>query len=39
MELHQLNLIEDHLPKRCRQMVREWVEVHQDKLLEVGDAD
>jgi hypothetical protein len=35
MELHELNLIEGHLPKRCRQMVRDWAEAHQDELLEM----
>ena len=35
MELTHLNIIEGTLPKRCRQMVREWAEIHQDELMEM----
>ena len=35
MELTHLNIIEGTLPKRCRQMVREWAEIHQDELIKM----
>ncbi len=38
MELMELNIIEGHVPKRCRQLVREWVELHQDELIEMWDT-
>ena len=38
MELTNLNLIEGHLPKRCRQLVREWAEIHQEELIEMWDS-
>jgi hypothetical protein len=33
MELMNLNIIEGSIPKRCRQLVREWAETHQDELI------
>lgn len=33
MELTNLNIIEGSIPKRCRQLVREWAELHQDELI------
>ncbi|MEQ1484746.1 DUF4160 domain-containing protein [Methyloglobulus sp.] len=37
MELEKLNIIEGSVPKKCRQLVREWAELHQDELLEMWD--
>lgn len=36
MELINLNIIDGSLPKKCRQLVREWTELHQDELIEMG---
>jgi hypothetical protein len=38
MELVNLNIIEGSLPRRCRQLVREWAELHQDELIEMWYA-
>lgn len=40
MELINLNIIERTLPKKDRQLVREWAEIHQDKQTDrnVGHA-
>ncbi len=38
MELENLNIIEGALPKRCRQLVREWAELHQEELVEMWNA-
>jgi len=35
MELENLNLIDGRLPKKCRQLVREWAELHQEELVEM----
>lgn len=35
MELTNLNIIDGSLPKKCRQLVREWAEIHQDELIEM----
>ncbi len=35
MELEHLNIIDGGLPKRCRQLVREWAELHQQELVEM----
>lgn len=35
MELDNLNIIEGTLPKRCRQLIREWAELHQEELIEM----
>lgn len=35
MELINLNIIDGSLPKKCRQLVREWAEIHQDELIEM----
>ena len=35
MELENLKLIDGHLPKRGRQLVREWAEIHQDELKDM----
>jgi len=37
MELINLNIIDRSLPKKCRQLVREWAELHQDELIEMWD--
>lgn len=37
MELMNLNIIEGNLPKKCRQLVREWAEIHQEELIEMWD--
>ena len=34
MELTNLNIIEGNIPKKCRQLVREWAEIHQNELIE-----
>lgn len=33
MELNNLNIIDGNIPKRCRQLVREWAELHQEELI------
>jgi len=33
MELNNLNIINGRIPKKCRQLVREWAEIHQDELI------
>jgi hypothetical protein len=38
MELMNLNVIEGSLPKKCRQLVREWAEIHQEELIEMWDT-
>ncbi len=38
MELMNLNIIDGRLPKKCRQLVREWAELHQDELIEMWDT-
>ncbi len=38
MELTNLNIIDGSLPKKCQQLVREWVETHQDELIEMCDS-
>lgn len=39
MELINLNIIDGSLPtKKCRQLVREWAELHQDELIEMWDS-
>jgi hypothetical protein len=38
VELKQLNIIKGELPKRCRQFVREWAELHQAELLEMWET-
>jgi hypothetical protein len=38
MELTNLNIIEGMLPKKCRQLVREWAEIHQDELIEMWNT-
>ncbi len=35
MELTNLNIIEGAVPKKCRQLVREWAEIHQEELIEM----
>jgi len=34
MELQNLNIIEGTIPKKCRQLVREWAELHQEELID-----
>jgi len=38
MELINLNIIEGKIPKKCRQLVREWAEIHQDELIEMWNT-
>lgn len=38
MELENFNIIDGGLPKRCRQLVRDWTELHQDELIEMWDT-
>jgi UDP-glucose 6-dehydrogenase len=38
MELQNLNIIDGCLPKKCRQLVREWAEIHQQELIEMWDS-
>ena len=38
MELRNLNIIEGSIPKKCRQMVIEWTEVHQQELIEMCET-
>ena len=38
MELINLNIIDGSLPKKCRQLVREWAELRQDELIEMWDT-
>lgn len=38
MELENMNIIEGSLPKRCRQLVREWAELHQQELIEMWET-
>jgi hypothetical protein len=38
MELENLNIIDGRIPKRCRQLVREWAELHQQDLIEMWDT-
>lgn len=37
MELINFNIIDGAIPKKCRQLVREWAELHQDELIEMWD--
>jgi hypothetical protein len=38
MELDELNIVEGHIPKRCRQLVREWAELHQIELIDMWET-
>ena len=38
MELINLNIVDGSLPKKCRQLVREWAELRQDELIEMWDT-
>lgn len=38
MALENLNIVEGVLPKRCRQLVREWAEMHQQELIEMWET-
>jgi len=38
IELINLNLIEGGIPKRCRQLVREWAEIYQDELIALWET-
>ncbi len=38
MELTNLNIIDGALPKKCRQLVREWAEIHQAELIEMWNS-
>ena len=38
MELGHLNIVEGSLPKRCRKLVREWAELHQQELITMWDT-
>ncbi|MEQ1636000.1 MAG: DUF4160 domain-containing protein [Methylococcales bacterium] len=36
MELMNLNIVGGSLPKKCRQLVREWAELHQEDTSKYG---
>jgi len=38
MELINLNIIDGKLPKKCRQLVREWAEAHQQELIDMWNS-
>lgn len=38
MELENLNIVEGSLPRKCRQLVREWAEEHQSELIEMWET-
>lgn len=38
MELENFNIIDGGIPRKCRQLVREWAELHQDELIEIWDT-
>jgi hypothetical protein len=38
MGLRNLNIVDESLPKKCRQLVRECAELHQDELIEMWGA-
>lgn len=38
MELTNLNVIDGILPRKCRQLVREWAEIHQEELIEMWNT-
>ena len=38
MELSKLHIIDGKLPNKCRQLVREWAEIHQQELIEMWDS-
>lgn len=38
MELENLNIIDGFLPRKCRQLVREWAELHREELVEMWET-
>jgi len=38
MELANLNIIDGSIPRKCRVLVREWAELHQDELIAMWDS-
>jgi len=38
MELENLNIIEGSIPRKCRALVSEWAELHQDELIAMWDS-
>ena len=36
--LEDLKIIEGKLPKRCERLVREWMEIHQQELIDMWDT-
>lgn len=38
MELENLSLIDGCIPKRCRELVREWAERHQNELVKMWNS-
>ena len=38
MELENLNIVQGVVPKKCRQLVREWAEIHQAELIEMWES-
>ena len=38
MELENLNIFQGAVPKKCRQLVREWAEIHQAELIEMWET-
>ena len=38
MELLNFNVVEGNIPKKCRQLVREWAEIHQQELITMWET-
>lgn len=38
IELENLNIIDGALPCKCRQLVREWAELHREELIEMWES-
>ena len=36
--IHDLNLLDGHLPAKVRGLVEEWAEQHQEELLEMWES-
>lgn len=38
MSLEKMELIDGKLPRKCLQLVQEWVDLHQAELIEIWDT-
>jgi hypothetical protein len=38
MALENLNIIDGKLPKKCRELVSEWAQLHQQELIDMWDS-